>query len=332
MRWSIVLAVIGLSITDVASFAQSKPDGEIPSKARPESRVPSLFSEAEMVRFHLIQGRICLNSRQHRKGTRSRDEPGLCESITVTSEQGIPSLHYVFQSAGHRVTLHIQHAVHVRIESHREATGEHSEMEQPAFGQVKWSRSGPGRSLQVEGATLLHLWQQDPHGFDHDFGLLISSLFPDSSFETLAHDTNSALLAEAYRRGKPTLAEIEAAVESLSAPRVAQRLVAHRQLLQWGTPVLPVLHTLPKDRLSVEQRARLRDVRLRLRTCQNDTPASLAKLLVNDKEYWQLIALQLNDQQVEAVDRHLVHIGLEPLRPFARSGSQVAVNSERNWK
>lgn len=98
MRWSFLLAVIGLSTTDVESFAQRRPADQRLSSTRAGLCDPDFFSNTGMVRFQLIQGRLCLNCPQHRKGTQSRDELGISESITVTSERGLPSLHYVLQT------------------------------------------------------------------------------------------------------------------------------------------------------------------------------------------------------------------------------------------
>ena len=332
MRWSFLLAVIGLSITDMESFAQRQPADERPSSIRSGSGDPSFFSTTRMVRFQIIQGRLCLNCPQHRKGTQRRDEPGLHETLAVTSEQGIPSLHYVFQTAEQQMTLNVQHAGKVRMESWLLDTGEHATLEQPRFGIIQWSLSRGDWHEQHQGATLLHLRQRDPAGFDLHFGSLIACLLRGKSLSTLMHETNLAVIQQARRGGTPSLAEIETMVDSLAAPTVGQRSHAYRQLIKWGTPVIPVLQTLSSDALDPEQQARIFHVRMRLTTYLDDTPASLAKLLVNDKSYWEVIAHQLNEEQVQLAERHLIDFGVYPLSTVSNSQHRVASSSETTLK
>ena len=327
-----MLAVIGLSITDVESFAQRQPAVERLSSTRSGSFDPCFLSTTKMVRFQFIQGRLCLNCPQHRKGTQSRDETGLHESIAVTSERGIPSLHYVFQTTEQHLTLNVQHAGNVRLESQCLKTGQRAILEQPAIGMVRCFRTGDRWNDQLEGATLLHVRQQDPDGFDQHFGPLISCLLRGRSRSVITRETSIAMLAQARRGGTPTVVQIKSMIDLLSAPTVAQRSRAHRQLLNWGTPVIPVLQALASDELDAEQRARLGDIRFRLWSCLDDTPASLAKLLVNDKSYWEVIVHQLNEEQVRLADRHLVHFGVSPLTPVAIVEHRVATTPETNLR
>jgi hypothetical protein len=324
MRWSLLLAVIGLSITDVESFAQRQPADESLAPTRARVCGPTFFSSTEMVRFQFIQGRLCLNCPQHRKGTECRDEPGLHESITVTSEQGIPSLHYVLQTTEQQLTLNVQHAGTVRLESRILKTGQRVILEQPAFGTIRWSQSGGDWTDQREALTLLHLRQYDPAGFDLHFGALIACLLRGKSLNTIMEETNIAIVDQARRGGTPSVAEIKVMVDLLAAPTVIQRSRAYRQLLRWGTPVIPVLQGLSRDVLDAEQQARICDVRVRLRTYLDDTPASLAKLLVNDKTYWEVIAHRLNKEQVRLANQHLLKFGAEPLSTGTGPEQQVA--------
>ena len=117
MRWSLLIAVIGLSSTDVASFAQGRPDGQRPSATRSTPEDAGFFTSKGVVRFQLIQGRLCLDSPRHRKGSQNRDDGRVYESITVTAERGIPSMHYVYQTPKHHLTLSVQKANAMRLEN-----------------------------------------------------------------------------------------------------------------------------------------------------------------------------------------------------------------------
>ena len=53
-----------------------------------------------------------------------------------------------------------------------------------------------------------------------------------------------------------------------------------------------------------------------LRVQVNDTPASLAMLLIIDREYWSLLAPQLTSDQLLAANDHLGRSGLKQLFPI----------------
>jgi hypothetical protein len=332
MRWSVLLAVIGLSITDVESFAQRQPADQRLSLTRAGSDEPTFFATSGMVRFQFIQGRLCLNCPQHRKGTQCRDEPGISESITVTSERGVPSLHYVLQTTEQQLTLNVQHAGNVRLESRLLKSEQRAIVEQPAFGIIRWSLSDKDHTVNRDGATLLHLREHDPDVFDLHFGPLIACLLRGKSLTMLMDETSLAMVEQARRGGTPSVAEIKDMVESLSAPTVVQRSYAHRKLLKWGTPVIPVLQTLSDQDLNAEQRARIRDIRNRLRTFVDDTPASLAKLLVNDRSYWEVTVHRFNEGQVMLVNRHLEQLGVASLGVVSTAGNRVAARAGNSLK
>lgn len=332
MRWSFLLAVIGLSITDVESLAQRQPADERLSPTLAGFREPVFFSKTDMVRFQLIQGRLCLNCPQHRKGTQSRDERGVSESITVTSERGVPSLHYALQTTEQQLTLNVQHAGKVRLESRLLKSGKRAIVQQPTFGMIRWSLFDDAQLDHRDGATLLHLREYDPESFDLHFGPLMACLLRGKSLSMLMDETSFAMVEQARRGGTPAIAEITDMVESLAAPTVSQRSYAHRQLLKWGTPVIPVLMTLSNEDLNAEQRARIGDIRNRLRPFVDDTPASLAKLLVNDRSYWEVTAHRFNETQVMLANRHLVQFGSAPLSVVSTAEHQVAGRTGNSLK
>ena len=332
MRWRFLLAVIGLSIADVESFAQRQPADERLSSTHSGPDDPTFFKTTGMVRFQFIQGRLCLNCPQHRKGTQIRDEPGVSESITVTSERGIPSLHYVLQTAEQQLTLNVQHAGNVRMESRYLKSGQRAVVEQPDFGMIRWSLSDNEHTEIREGATLLHLREHEPALFDRHFGPLIACLLRGRSLDRLMAETSVAMVMQASRGGTPSVTDIKEMVELLSAPTFAQRSGAHRQLLKWGTPVIPVLQTSSHAELNAEQRARISKIRNRLRAVVDDTPASLAKLLVNDRSCWEVTAHRFSEEQIILANRHLVRFGVLPLSVASPAGHRVVARSENSLK
>ena len=196
MRWSLLVAVFGLSISDVASFAQGPPEGERLSAARSASDDAGFFASTGVVRFQLIQGRLCLDCPRHRKGSQNCDEDGVYESITVTAERGIPSLHYVCQTDQHHLTLSVQQANAMRIESWFPLTDERSVLEQPGFGKVTWVHARGDLEDEYEGTNLLHLRHTNPATFDQHFGVLIRRLLQGQSLRSLSDATERVMLRE----------------------------------------------------------------------------------------------------------------------------------------
>jgi hypothetical protein len=324
MRCSLLLAVFGLSITDVASFAQGPPGDQRLSSTRSGTHDAGFFATTGVVRFQFIQGRLCLDSPRHRKGSQSCNEQGVYESITVTSERGIPSLHYVFQTDEHHITLNVQHSGTVRMESWFPQSAERSILEQPDFGMIIWRLARGDLSDRHQGATLMHLRHDDQESFDLHFGVLIQRLLRGQSLGVLSEAVGIAMLEQAGRGGTPSAVEIKDMVELLRSPRVTKRVLAHRQLISWGTPVLPVLQQLSPDELDAEQTARIRNICLRLRPLVDDTPASLAKLLVNDKAYWDKIARKFDSPQLQVANQHLTHFGVPQIPVISRPEHQIA--------
>ncbi len=324
MRWRLLLAVFGLSITDVASLAQRPPDGQRLASTRSTSQDAGFFASKGVVRFQLIQGRLCLDAPRHRKGSQNRDEHGIYESITVTAERGIPSLHYVCQTPDHHLTLSVQKADSLRIESWFPNLSERSVLEQPAVGKITWSHSRGDLNEQHEGATLLHLRHADPTNFDLHFGLLVQRLLRGDSLQDLSDATQNEMFSRITAGSIPDAAGIQDCVDRLGSKRRKTRIKAERQLLAWGTPVIPMVHRLSSHDLDGEQAERLRQILRRLRPRVDDTPATLATLLLNDQTYWSTIARQLNSDQLRLANQHLKRFGATPITLSAEPEERIA--------
>lgn len=313
MRWSLIIAVFGLSTLDVASLAQGPPDGERSSPARSASDDAGFFAPTGVVRFQLVQARLCLDAPRHRKGSQNCDEGGVYESITVTAERGIPSLHYVCQSDSHHLTLSVQQAAAMRIESWFPDTGERSVLDQPEFGAVTWVHSLGDLNDEYEGTNLLHLRHANAALFDQHFGVLIQRLLHGRSLASLSEATQRVMLRELETESALDESQIRNCVEQFRSARRRERVNAERQLLSWGTPIIPSLHTIYESDVDAEQRERMRMIMRRLRPLIDDTPSTLAKLFVNDRSYWDRIATGLSNEQLQAANHHLRGFGIEPV-------------------
>ncbi len=329
MRWCLQVAVvIGLSTTDVASRAQGPPAGHRLSLSRSTPLDAGFFATTGVVRFQLIHGRLCLDPPRHRKGSQSHDQDEVYESITVTAERGIPSLHYVCQTPEQQLTLSVQKAGYVRIESYLPKTSERSVLDQPEIGPIRWVLTRGDLNEQHDGATLLHVRQCDPTGFDLHYGLLAERLLRGQSIALLSDATEAAMLRQAGRTTTPDAESIRASIDQLRSPRRSDRLAAERRLLSWGTPIVPIIHSLPKRDMEPEQRDRLQCILRRLRLPVTDTPASLAMLLINDEQYWSKLAPRLSSDQFQLAENHLTRVGLDAIILESRPAERIALGSE----
>jgi hypothetical protein len=327
MRWSLLLAVFGLSITDVASFAQRPPDDQRLALTQSSYQDAGFFASTGVVRFQLIQGRLCLDAPRHRKGSQNRDEKGVYESITVTAERGIPSLHYVCQTPDHHLTLSVQKADSLRIESWFPKTSERSVLNQPEIGSITWTHSHGDLNQQYEGSTLLHIRLADPTNFDLHCGLLIQRLLRGQSLLSLSDATKTEMLNQIVGTHQSDVTAIHECVDQLRSRRRSQRMAAERQLLAWGTPIIPAIHQLSEEDLDAEQAQRVRCILNRLRPRVDDSPSTLAKLLVNDQTYWSGIAFSLSSDQIRLANDHLKRFGVEPIVVSATPEARIAASN-----
>ena len=359
MRWSLLIAVFGLSMTDVASLAQGPPEDQRPESTRSSSQHAGVqhagdqdagvqdggvqhaedqhagyqdagfFASTGVVRFQIIQGRLCLDAPRHRKGSQNREDSGVYESITVTAQRGIPSLHYVCQTQDHHLTLSVQKAEAVRIECWFPKTSERSVLVQPEFGPITWTHTHGDRKRTHTGTTLLHVRNSDPNNFDWHCGLLLQRLMRGQSLASLSDAAQSAMFDQIAGQRLPNVDAIHDCVDQLRSRSRAKRMEAERQLLTWGTPIIPAIHQLSKMDLEVEQAKRLRCILDRLRPRVDDTPSTLAKLLVNDHSYWSGIAHRLSSDQLDLANHHLLGFGVAALQVPVASTPEHRIASSR---
>ncbi len=136
------------------------------------------------------------------------------------------------------------------------------------------------------------------------------------------------MLEQVAAASMPSEEEIEDCVDRLRSRRRSNRIAAERQLLAWGTIVVPTLRGYSSERLDTEQINRVRGILRRLRPRVDDTPSTLAKLLVNDPSYWSQIAAGLSGEELRLANTHLVQFGVEPLTVSAGPEQRIASTRE----
>lgn len=314
MKWrGMIVLLLGLSQAMGASATEETPRDERLDPNGPAPLADECFATAGAARFRLAGGRLSLDPVVHRKGSETRDEAGVFESLRVTADRGIPSLHYVRHTDRQQLVLSVRDAREVRIESWLPRSGQRSLLEQPARGELRWTLGDGGDERVITGATLLHVRAEAPERFDHHYDATVRRLLRGSSLRTIDRTARAAMLERLPDVESPAREAVVQAVRELAAPERARRIAAERQILRWGTPAVPLLESLDDSRLGPEQQARLHTIRGRLGRDRDDTPASLAMLLINDRGYWNVIATRLAPDEFDSANRHLATIGLPPL-------------------
>ena len=341
MMWRLLIALIGLSMTDVNSYAQlNQTGGETPRAEGLASGCPpseigghnscpghlvngnlehgdadvhaGYIGPSGVVRFLLIQGRICLDPPRHRKGAQSSRKNGVYESVSVTAKRGIPSVHYVSKTNHQNLTLIVQDAHAMRMESEflgRDDDRQYCVITQPASGPITISCTSDNQSHEWTGSTLIHVRGVHPVLFDQHFGPLMTRMLHGHSMKELSDRTRAAALAELHSPIRITESEIDRWVVGLGSDQRRQRIDAQRKLINAGTLAIPILRSRQKagpeaENLDAEQMARINRILVQLRSQSPDRPRSLAKLLVNDPSYWSILADRISIEEQQLVVSH----------------------------
>ncbi|TWT70057.1 hypothetical protein Pan14r_23550 [Crateriforma conspicua] len=326
MRWRCLLAVIlGLSMTDVATFAQGRPEAERLSPTPSSLTSDMSFDDHGMARFILVGGRLQLHPLQHRKGRETRDRGGVFESISVQSHAGLPTLQYTFQSAECHLSLNVQDAKSIRMELFVTDTQRRDVLEQYEGKPVRWITDDT-----IEADSLLHLRRQNPQSFDKTFGEIVAHLLRGQSLHAFSRNVDRKLihLVSSTDTALPRQDQIRQWIEALSADQIGKRQTAQNQLLRVGTPVLQMLDAIPSEHLDAEQRYRIKQIRRRLTPTMEDSVASWAHRLAMDRQYFATIAGDLPIDQQLIVNRHLESLGMEPIVGSSESLVHVATSSD----
>lgn len=332
MTWRLLFALIGLSIAGLSPpfprvcLGQGPPGAEGLDSARPSPTDAGFFGGSGVVRFQLIQGRLSLDAPRHRKGSQNFSDDDTYESITVTADRGLPSLHYVCQTPAQHVTLDVTDADTVRIESWLPVSGQRSILSHGDDGDVTWTIQSDGKTQHHTATSLLHVRVLAAETFDRHHDTLFARMLRGVSMSSLAGQVREAMIVETQRSGLRVSGAISGAiagnhsgfsdagvrdcVESLGSPDRRTRAIAEATLLSWGSPVLASLPATDSPDLDAEQVERIRMIRRRLRPRAGDTPQTLAKWLVNDAAYWSHIADDLDAADREAAKSHLARFAI----------------------
>lgn len=332
MLWRLWLSVL-LCTANIAGWTESN---RRVHAAEPPDYVAGDAGNSLMVRwnavhFRLVLGRLELDPPRHRNGSKTEEssEPTpRRESFTVTSERGIPSLHYSCRTPSRETVLDVIDADQVQLLSDLPEADERLTLTQPSRGPLLIRLRSAGGEKTFTSPSWLHLQSTHPDLFARHLEDFLASLLPDLSIQQLGNDAAADMLRLASHTDPPNHMELFALVDQLNAGERRVRDRAQTQLLGYGIMIVPFLDDLPRRDLQQEQRARIDAIRRQLRPRQSDSPARVARWLVADPKYWNAIAADFSSEQRFVANRHLQRIQGEGLNPVLERPTRVAQSPE----
>lgn len=318
MRWFFLAAVLGLSSFYETSFSQRPPDDErltTDSESLRNFELPDagFFDAFGYAKFHLIQGRLTLDSVKYRKGSQKKESGSVAECINVSACRGTPSVHYRLTTPRRELVLNAQSPERVQIESLLKSSGQRASLTIVPGKQVLMTIGPDNNERKYAGATLLHVRLDDPESFDAHWNCLLKRLLRGQSLKQLNKQVAEILLTEQSDSYGVSVAEIHQQIEKLRSSKISARRTAEQTLVRFGSCVLPVIATLNQRDLDAEQRNRLKKIRNKLLPFQDDTARSLAAMLINDRDHWQRMAKYFDSGQRQIANGCLHRIGLQAL-------------------
>jgi len=319
MRWRLMIAVY-LGCLVGLCYAVSAVGGEpCAEKDKP------ILETHNAAKLHSILGRLSLDTTCYNKCSGSaplHDIDGI-EAFEVTARSGLPSLHYRLACRSHEAAVHISDAAQVRIESTVRSIDETEfwSVDQPDYGPlvVVMRRSSPsGALLSEESAqypSFLHLEAAQGAGFRRHLLPLLDRLLVNGWIRCSAADL-LAVLENQSEYGLPHRDQVRHLVEQLRSSQRHRRVEAEKQLQALGLPALSVIRSLPQTDLDMEQRTRLQQICRSLTPLKADTPAQIARWLVADVPFWNLLVNELTPPERERAEAILAKgTGISPNFP-----------------
>lgn len=300
--------LLGIAIVTTCSFSGRSRSQAGPPQPEPAEEPVGILAETGMAHFRLVLGRLELDPPRHRKGSKSLQHAhpaAVEETVSVTSERGIPSLHYTLHSERQQVIIDVVDALRVRVVSERLDVEERFIIDQPASGPLTITCQRATETERLEAASFLHLQAALPQWCRRHLQPVWAYVMPGPTLAELSAATTDHLVAVTLSRSLPTQGDVLDWIDQLRSPRRHRRAAAERALLDYGLPVLRILDDVAPGVLDTEQAARLQRVRWTLRPRQADTPQRLASWLAADQAYWNLRAAELPPPQRWAIDRGL---------------------------
>lgn len=296
-----------------------------------------LITDRNWVRFEVLSGRIAATSsrlKQDRQRLRRELPSGRVETLTVSIDRGLVSVHYLAEDpadspAGERILIRVVRRDEVELEwsDATDRRGTTVTYRQPSAGDVELHVQLPDAApRQLHGPSLWHLMLTDPSTCDKYLAPLLRILRADWSVSEEASAVRSLLLSG---RGGGVVAErddVQRLVQQLAHPEFRVRQQADRELRSGGPAVFGHLRQLDATSLDREQQLRVQAIVQSLTACRDDTPARVAARLRNDRAAWLALLRDEDPHHRTRAFAELSRLCGQPVRfdPLAPPGERTA--------
>ena len=268
-RRTAIILTLGLSLTPRAqSLGQ-----DIPGSDR-------LILELNWVSFDVAMGRILATgnrTRQDRQRVCREHSNGITETLTVTLDRGLVSMHYESVSETRQLTVRVVRRDQVEIESTRHEPASHTTTVlflQPSDGDVVLTVHTEGQTPdEYRASSLWHLLLAHPEICHAHLNDALQMLRPNWQVDNEVAEIRALLLNCDPARLTTSRREVELLVEQMAHDDFRVRQRSARELRARGRSVLGFLQELDSTRLDAEQRLRIRSVQDSIIADFEDSPA-----------------------------------------------------------
>jgi len=227
---------------------------------------------------------------------------GAVSERIALSDTGRFVIHYRYVSGDDQLLFAQLHTGELVIERIRQVNGrsETLHFEQVPSGKIKMAYDDGLTSREYTSTGFWSLMMSYPEVCQKQLLPILHALRPDWQTARTATLARQRLWRMAEGGEMPDAAKWNDLVEKLAANSFRQRQQAEDHLIAAGPAVLPTLVQVDQQRLSPEQRRRLRRIRGRLAGRRDDTEKRVAEALVRDRTVW-LSMLSASDEHHKLV-------------------------------
>ena len=273
--------------------------------ASQEIHSSDLIQRLNWVRFELVRGRIISRDTrqgQSRSATVTNAKQKSREEVTLKIVGGNPLFAYQYQDEKQKIQIELVN--HNRLLIKRTPAAE-TNWTRVAFHQSEQGTISLVITEDQDSVTYVanHLWQlilKHPDPCRQHLYPLLKLLRADWQLDQWSEQVETNLVRLASFDAHPEYGQLQELIEQLSHPQFRRRQSADRQLRAMGQPVASYLSQLNTDRMTSEQRLRIRRICQSLNTRGGDTPEGVTAWLLSSPRIW-FIFMSRPDHDVRSI-------------------------------
>lgn len=251
-----------------------------------------LFKRARWATIDIIGSRVAITElRLGQQSTVTCEDPenGSREILRLVARSAErSSLYYEYSGSGKHWCLEVDHGNRVQLRRSEEFDTSRLDLRyvQPASGPVRLTVDDGLQTREAEAASFWHLVLAEPELCRRRLVPSLQAFRAGWRLDRRAKRIESELIELAQGDTWNDRGQWASLIRQLASDSFRERQAAYRVLLESGQRLVPYLASLDEDRLTVEQRTRIRELKKRLSLRIPDTPERVACWLAEDREAW----------------------------------------------